>query len=223
MDTNPKMRAARATLLSLAASNAHVAVFYGPFDRKHLGRQTLQALQSVVVRNAISPSKLTAYIDDRIFPSAKEAVRLHGLFHSLKGCNIFANEDSRTRVGIQVADAVAHSFGQILKESLTGTRRMVDIGGPETGYVKGTEVSLGSALLMTLRHALLTRPVVCNGQPYCAASDPVVLDPERDDSATFGQRPVLLGWGVQIAPESGATLRRAVEDELGRLWLGCIH
>ena len=223
MDANPQMRAARDGLLSLAGSSAQVAVFFGPFDRQHLGRQTLQALQSVVVRNAISPSQLTVYFDEQIFLSMREAARLHSLFHSLKDCKLFAGEDSRTRVGIQVADAIAHSFGQILKESLTGTRKMVDIGGPETGYLEGTEAPLGWSLLMSLRYAMLTRPVVYNGQPYCAAGDPVVVDPERDDPVTFGQHPVLLGWGVQVAPEAGAALRRAVEDELGRLWLGCIH
>lgn len=223
MDANPQMRAAREGLLSLASTDAKVAVFFGPFDRQHLGRQTLQALQSVVVRNAISPSQLTVYFDEQIFLSTREASRLHSLFHSLKSCVFFPREDSRTRVGIQVADVVAHSFGQILKESLTGARKMIDIGGPETGYVEGTEAPLGWSLLMSLRHALLTRPVAYNGEPYCAESDPVVIDPERDDPVTFGQHPVLLGWGVQIAPEAGAALRQAVENELGRLWLGCIH
>src|ERR1017187_1285230 len=53
MDVNPQMRSARDALMSLAAASAQLAVFFGPFDRQHLGRQTLQALQSVVVRNAI--------------------------------------------------------------------------------------------------------------------------------------------------------------------------
>ncbi|HEY6457802.1 MAG TPA: DUF3800 domain-containing protein [Steroidobacteraceae bacterium] len=223
MDANPQIRLARDALMSFAAENAQLAIFFGPFNRQHLGRQALQALQSVVARNAISPSLLTLYFDQGIFLSRKEAERLHGLFHFLKECQLFAHEDSRARVGIQVADAVAHSFGQILRESLTGARKAIDVGGPESGYHKGTEAPLGWALLTSLRHAMFTRPVVYNGQSYCAASDPVVLDPERDDPVTFGQHPVLLGWGVQVAPESGRALRRAVEDELGRLWLGCVH
>lgn len=76
---------------------------------------------------------------------------------------------------------------------------------------------------MGLRYALLTRPIVYNGEPYSAGSDPVIIDPERDDPATFSQHPVLLGWGVQVAPDADASLRQAVEQELGRLWLGCIH
>lgn len=223
MDTDPQMRAARDGLLSLAGRCTRIAVFFGPFSRQHLGRQVLQALQSVVVRNGICPSRLTVHFDEQIFLSSQEASRLHQLFHALRGCVLFPQEDSRIRVGIQVADAVASSFGRILKESLTRAKKMVDVGGAETGYAEGTEAPLGWVLLMSLRYALLTRQVIYNGEPYAAGSDPVVIDPERDDPVTFGQHPVLLGWGVQVAPEAEAVLRRAIEDEFGRLWLGCTH
>lgn len=223
MDTNKRMREGRKNLLALAGSKSKIAVFFGPFHRPHLGRQTFQALQSVLTRNAIQPESLSVHFDEEIFPSQKEADRLHALFHSLKGCKIFACEDSRICVGIQVADAVAHSFGRIIKEALTDITKMVDIGGPDTGYPEGTEAPLGWSLLMTLRYALLTRPVVYNGEPYPAASDPVVIDPVRDDLVDFGIHPILLGWGVQVAPEADTKLRQAVDKELGRLWLGCIH
>ena len=100
---------------------------------------------------------------------------------------------------------------------------MVDIGGTNTGYPKGTKAPLGWSLLMNLRYALLTRPVVCNGEAYPIESDPVIIDPERDDPVDFSMNPILLGWGVQIAPEANSELRQAVDKGLGRLWLGCIH
>ncbi len=223
MDTNEKMREARENLLELANSKSKIAVFFGPFCRRHLGRQTFQALQSVLTRNAIEPKSLSVHFDEEIYPSQEEADRLHTLFHSLKGCNIFAREDSRICVGIQVADAVAHSFGQIIKEELTDTKKMIDIGGPDTGYSEGTKASLGWSLLVHLRNALFTRPVVSNGEQYPLASDPVVIDPVNDDPVDFGINPILLGWGVQVAPEAETELRQAVDKELGRLWLGCIH
>jgi len=95
MDTNEKMRRCRENLLTLAGNKSKIAVFFGPFHRPHLGRQTFQALQSVLIRNAIQPESLSVYFDKEIFPSQKEADRLHALFHSLKGCKIFACEDSR--------------------------------------------------------------------------------------------------------------------------------
>lgn len=223
MDTNESMRKARSSLLALAGYKSRIAVFFGPFYRPNLGRQALQALQSVLVRNAIHPNSLSVHFDEEIFPSVSEASRLHALFHSLKGCKIHGSEDSRTCVGIQVADAVAHSFGQIIKETITSKEKMIDIGGPSSGYPQGTTAPLGWSLLMGFRHALFTRPVIYNGEAYPIESDPVVIDPEKDDPVDFCQHPTLLGWGVQVAPEANAELRQAVEKELGKLWLGCIH
>jgi len=228
MDSNLKMRAARDGLLALAGSEANIAVFFGPFqsggfERANLGKNSLQALQSTLVRNGLRPSRLSVYFDRGIFASASEATRLHRLFHYLRACRIHPQEDSRLRLGIQVADAVAHSFARILKEELTGEKKLVDIGGRGTGYPKGTKVPLGWELLMTLRHGLLTRPMVYEGGCYNAAADPVVLDPVNDDPVDYGQHPVLLGWGVQVAPEAPEALRQSVEQVLGRIWLGCIH
>lgn len=215
MDTNPKMRVARNSLLSLANSKAKVAVFFGPFDRANLGKNSLQALQSTLVRNGIRPSRLSVYFDREIFSSVKESVRLHGLFHYLRGCRIYPVEDSRLRLGIQVADAVAHSFGQMLKEQLTGKKKLVDF--------EGTKVSLGWELLIILRYGLFTRPIVSGGKRYNYSTDPVVLDSVKDDFLKYAQHPVLLGWGVQVAPEANELLREGVEKMLGRIWLGCVH
>lgn len=223
MDTNSNMQLVRNGLLALASSKAKVAVFFGAFNREALGKHALQALQSVVVRNGINPATLSIYFDEEIFPSEKEALRLHGLFHFLSQCRIYPREDSRKRLGIQVADVVAHSFGRILKEELTGKQKLVDIGGSRTGYKEGTLAPLGWELLMTLRHSLMTRPMVQNAGSYDAAMDPVVLDPENDDPTIYGQHPVLLGWGIQTSPEADDSLRQGVERAFGRIWLGCIH
>lgn len=223
MDADFRMRAARDLLMSVVTTSAQIAVFVGPFYRPRLGRQTLQALQSILVRNAIERSGLNAYFDREIFPSQKEATRLHQLFHALQGVAIHAQQDSKLRFGVQAADAVAYSFGQIIKEAVAGAPKMVDVGGEGTGYPPGTVVPLGWELLMQLRHVLLTRPVVYDGSDYPSESDPTVLDPQNDDPVSIAQHPVLLGWGVQVAPESEAELRMAVEQALGKVWLGCIH
>jgi len=223
MDADPRMQAARHGLMALADSKARVAVFFGPYHRNSLGKDSLQALQSTLVRNGIRPSRLNVYFDQDIFASPREATRVHQLFHFLRSARVHSQEDSRLRLGIQVADAVAHCFGQIVKEELTGTRKIVDIGGPGTGYIPGTMAPLGWSLLMNLRHALMTRPMVQQGGQYSAWPDPVILDPVHDDPVNYGRHPILLGWGVQVAPEADAALREAVERTLGRIWLGCIH
>jgi hypothetical protein len=223
MDADTRMRDAREGLIDLVRDRAKIALVFSPFYRPRLGRQVLQALQSVLVRNGIAPSSLQIHFDREIFASQDDAKRLQGLFHFLKGCRIHGVEDSKARVGIQVADAVAHSFGQIIKSALSGNEKLIDIGGDRTGYPEGTQAPLSWALLMSLRYAMLTRPVVYNGEIYRAECDPVVLDPLHDDPVDIAQHPTLLGWGIQVAPESDADLRQAVEKSLGRLWLGCIH
>jgi len=223
MDSNANMRSVRDRFLNLAATKAKIAVFFGPFSRSTLGKHTLQALQSVLVRNGIRPEELSVYFDEEIFPSEKEAFRLIELFHYIHTCKVYPRENSKIRLGIQVADAVAHSFGQILKEELSGKPKLVDIGGPGTGYIEGELAPLGWDLLMTLRYGLMTRPMIYNGEPYNAATDPVVLDPLKDDPVDYGQHPILLGWGVQTALEADSTLREGVERAFGRIWLGCIH
>jgi len=223
MEGNARMQRARERLLSVANSTTRVGVFVGPHERATLGRHSLQALQSIVVRNAIRPSRLDIYFDEDIFSSPQEARRLHALFHYLRAARIHPKEDSRTRLGIQIADVVAGSVGKIVKEALTENVKEIDIGGPDTGYEPGTMAPLGWDLLMALRYGLLTRPTVCRGEKYSAAADPVVLDSAHDDPVTYAQHPTLLGWGVQVAPEAPDDLRRAVDQSLGRIWLGCIH
>jgi len=223
MDKDPRMATARDALMTLLDSSASIAIVVAPFYRPNLGRQVLQALQSVVVRNAIQRTGLNVYFDREVFPSQKEATRLSGLFSALRGIKVHAHQDSKLRVGIQAADAVAHSFGQIIKEAFTGTQKLVDVGGERTGYVSGTMVPLGWELLMRFRNSLLTRPVIYDGSEYPAECDPTVLDTQFDDPVQFAQHPVLLGWGVQVAPESEHELRQCVEKALGKLWLGCIH
>jgi hypothetical protein len=223
MDSNPAMRRARDALLALAGTTTQIAIFVGPWRRKEMGKHCLQALQSVLLRNALDGSALEVHFDEDIFPSCAEAKRLHQLFRSLDGARVYPRQDSRAVLGIQVADVVAHSFGQVLKAEISGESKMIEIGGVNSGYPEGTMAPLGWSLLMSLRYALFTRPLAYEGQAYTPLSDPVVLDPLNDDPVDYGQHPILLGWGVQVAPESGAELRRVVERALGRLWLGCIH
>ncbi|HEU4767482.1 MAG TPA: DUF3800 domain-containing protein [Pyrinomonadaceae bacterium] len=223
MDSDPRMREARASLTGLLTTASRVAIVVGPFNRPRLGRQVLQALQSVVVRNGVKRETLRVFFDREVFTSQVDADRLHKLFHALQGVAIHAQQDSRLCFGVQAADAVAHAFGQIIKDAAIGAPKLVDVGGEGAGYPPHTMAPLGWELLMQFRHSLFTRPVVYNGAPYLSECDPVVLDPMNDDLVSFAQHPVLIGWGVQIAPESNSRLRLITEETLGTLWLGCIH
>ena len=223
MDSEPRMRAARDGALKLAGTSARIAVFFGPYDRSTIGKRCLQALQSVLLRNGLAGMPLEVRFDEGIFLSEAEADRLQQLFWTLCDVRIHSREDSRLVPGIQVADVVAHSFGQILKAEILGESKSIEIGGPDTGCPDGTKAPLGWSLLMSLRYSLFRRPIAYEGERYALESDPVVLDPVHDDPVEYGQHPTLLGWGVQVAPEASIELRCAVERSLGKIWLGCIH
>ena len=53
MDSNPQMREARQGLMQLAQANTRIGVFFGPYQRAALSKHSLQALQSILVRNGI--------------------------------------------------------------------------------------------------------------------------------------------------------------------------
>jgi hypothetical protein len=151
MDSEPRMRAARNAALNLVSSVARIAMFFGPYDRFTIGEHCLQALQSVLLRNGLSGIPLAVHFDEGIFPSEAEADRLRKLFLAMGPLKIHPRENSRLVLGIQVADVVANCFGQILKAEISGRSKEIEVGGPDTGYPKGTKVPLGWSLLMSLR------------------------------------------------------------------------
>lgn len=223
MASNPAMQKARDSLLQLAGHIPKVALVFSPNRRRsQLGKECLRALESVLRRNGIRPDRVDAFFDEGIFSSAAQAEQIRSSRPFLQPLRFHPEQNSRVCLGIQVADAVAHSAAQIVREFLTGNPKSVKIGGPGTGYPGDAEAPLGWALLMTLRHSFFTRPVVGKGEPFDPETDPVIVGPE-DDPVDAGINPELIGWGVQIGDDFSEDLRNAVQGTLGKIWLGCIH
>lgn len=215
MEGNARMQAARQALLRIVCDHTDVAVVFAP--RHHcvpIGKQCLQALQSVFVRNGIRPEVLTLHVDQGIFPSPVEADRLIGLFPFLKAATFRLEQASHVCRGIQLADLIAHIFAQIIREALTGIPKLIS--------EEGTQIRLSVLLLEPIRYAILARRFVSEGQDFDPATDPVVLGPD-DDPLEYGLHPEAFGWGVQVAPEAPEPLRRAIREMLDRVWLGCMH
>jgi hypothetical protein len=122
MDRHPAMQATREKLVDMVRKHAYVGVVIA---HRHyivpLGKQCLQALQSILIRNGISPAGLHVHVDQEIFSSPGEAKAILGAFRFLTPIDLFACEVSHTRRGIQAADLVAHTFSQIVREGITGT------------------------------------------------------------------------------------------------------
>jgi hypothetical protein len=225
MVDNLRMRTARDALLDVINKRTAVAVVFAPrhpFFLPPLGKQCLQALQSVLIRNAIQPHGLEIHIDQGIFASPREAEQLVALFRFLRPATFRTMEVSNRCRRIQLADLLAHTFAQIVREATTDTPKLIDVGGPDTGYAEGTQMPLSTWLLMGIRYVILARRMVSEGEDFDPASDPVILGP-NDDPVRYGQNPESFGWGIQVAPEASETLRLAVRRSLERIYLGCMH
>jgi hypothetical protein len=223
MDRNPAMQAARAQLIAVIREHAHVGVVIA---RRHhivpLGKQCLQALQSILIRNGISPKGLRVYVDDEIFSSRGQAQAIHRVFRFFAPIELFPCEVSHTCRGIQAADLVAHTLSQVVREGVTGTPKLIDVGGPDNGYAEGTMMPLSEFLLAQFRSKILARRMAYEGEQFDPATDPVIIGPD-DDPANYGQYPEAVGWGVHVAQETPDAVRHAVFKMLDRVWLGCMH
>ena len=223
MDRNPAMQAARAKLIAVVREHAHVGVVIA---RRHhivpLGKQCLQALQSILIRNGISPKGLRVYVDDEIFSSRRQAQAIHRVFRFLAPIELFPCEVSHTCRGIQASDLVAHTLSQVVREGVTGTPKLIDVGGPDNGYAEGTMMPLSEFLLAQFRSKILARRMAYEGEQFDPATDPVIIGPD-DDPANYGQYPEAVGWGIQVAQETPDAVRHAVFKMLDRVWLGCMH
>ena len=219
---NAPLQEIRADLFDLIRRHTHLAVVFGPTDRGgRLGRHCLQALQSVLVRNGISPVDLNVFFDNGIFPSQAEARALWSLYSFLAPADFHPAEDSRVCRGIQAADLAAHTFAQVLRDELLPEPRRVAFDPDFPGEPPGS-LRLSMLLLGNIRRAVLSRRIVVGGEHYDPATDPVVFGPD-DDFTVYGAEPEVFGWGVQVATEASEDLRRAVRNSLDRIWLGCMH
>lgn len=220
MLANPKMQGVRGELLGLAATRTRIAVLISrAHPRETLVHDLVWACELMIRRNGLNPEGFDAFFDQGLLPVSARA----RMTQCLRGARLHPDADSRIVLGIQVADAVAHTVAQVLREQLKETPKIVTIG-EESGYENGTEVGLGWSLLMTLRYGFFVRPQVYPhlGDQIDADRDPVVLAPD-DDPVEVGQHPDLLGWGVFIAETVRPEVRAAAGSVFEKLWLGCIH
>lgn len=225
MSTNPVVQTLRDELIGIARAVSKVALLISSSQRrKLLGKDALEALNAIVMRNGLESHKISVFFDQGIVNSEHEGVEIArqiGLPLSLK---LNFEQDSRAIMGLQVADALAHISAQILREEVTGKEKTVHIGGENTGYEEGTMANLGWALLMSIRYSFFVRPMVWHNSKdtYNPVMNPVIIT-KNDDPATISMHPDLFGWGVITASNLDPKISHAVDAVFQKLWLGCIH
>lgn len=116
------------------------------------------------------------------------------------GWAINANCDSRVVGGIQVADCAAHMIGVLLLSQMGIVNKMV----PSDGYPE-PEVDLGFELWASLRYSL------SSNKPTSAYDADGYVDP------------TMKPFGLIVSENCPEPVKRAIEERLSTVWVGCIH
>jgi hypothetical protein len=206
MASRPEMRSLRDALLSIAASTTKIAILISPASQRHKsGTLVLSTLSNVVRTNGIKAEHLEVFFDQGLVRSIDARNSVDDLRGAAR-CELRPEQDSRSAEGLQVADAVAHSVAQVLREEMADLTKMIPLG-PDNGYDESIEAPLGWTLRMTLRSSFFVAPLVIEkGQ-----------DPNEVLNAD------LLGWGVFVSDDLEEGVRGAAHRAFDKLWLGCVH
>ncbi len=224
MINNSTMQTLRNKLLNIA-SNTKIAIHFSASEsRDNLGYQCLDTLSNIIIKNDINTEHLNVYFDEEIikYPNKIDEYKNH--YDVLKNVIIYPNENSIIHMGIQIADVVAHSVAQIIKEDLIGKNKMLDISGEETGYDEGTMAPLNWILKMSLRYSFFTRPVLYKSDrdKININTDPILIE-DDEDIVDKSIEPELIGWGILIDDTIDEKIQLSIRNSLSKIWLGCIH
>lgn len=225
MKGRPNLQALRDRLICLARTKCKIALLFSSSrNRSALGDATIAALNTIALRNGLYEYELSVFFDQNIVRSVKTGSKIAEQVGIPSSVNLYFNQDSRRILGIQIADAVASLSGQILRERVSGMRKSVHIGGPDTGYEEGVMADLGWSLLMDLRYSFFVQQVILGDRMDYEDSErnPLIVSTE-DELIEKSMNPQLYGWGVFISSDLNPKIRAVVESMFKNLWLGCIH
>jgi len=224
MINNPRMQILRMKYFNIVRSKSKIAVLVtSSHDRKILGHEILNSLANIIRKNGLKAHGLHVLFDTGLCNISKIDQQAAVLKQDVKGIRLKFNQDSKSVLGIQLADAVAHTIAQILKEQITGKSKKILLG--ETyGYDNQTEFELGWALLMSLRYSFFVRRVFYKNKHRTvdARTEPLFID-EDEDIVEFVQHPDLFGWGIFVSNNCTNKIKLAVNKVFDKIWLGCIH
>jgi hypothetical protein len=207
MAGNPQMRAAREALLSVACGTRMALLVSAAKERESLRRSVLSALLRCITVNEIRADRLLVFFDQGLVRPGDAALSVGAAFMARPGCELHFQQDSRSILGLQAADLVAHAMAQVLREEMGKLHKQLPLGGNE-GYEEGTKTSLGWILRVEFRRSFLYSPAA---------------DVEADNGLDQALHPDLLGWGVLLDPALSAEVGAAASRVFSKVWLGCLH
>lgn len=116
----------------------------------------------------------------------------------IEGC------DSRSVLGIQLADIVANNASLRMKERLGGRVKMLTYG-QEAGFDPPITTNLGYELWASLRYSMM--------------KDPITISNDEEIELTRNT----LGYGLILSSNCNDQIKSAATSEFGQCYVGCIH
>jgi hypothetical protein len=206
MSADPRLRAAREGLYRiLAECNIGIVVTSLEF-RGRLGDDVLRGVEKIIRANELDAEQTRLYVDNGIRCS-REAREVFSAGPA-RACELNFGSDSRTVLGIQLADLAAHGLGTMLIEEMGLVKKLVK-AGPNSGYDPDLKVELGFELWARMRWNFFKAP-----QPFPGADSQDPVGTMEFDVENYG---------LYVSPRCPQELLRAAISRFGRCYLGCIH
>jgi hypothetical protein len=204
MNGDERLQALRSALKAYIGRSCKIAICVVNDDKK-LGPTALRLLSNALGHRKLAGQKHQVFFDEGLFKSVKAATKLACDEASLAGCEFFFEQDSRSLLGIQLADIVAHTCSTMLLEKLGHITKKIEINEPMDSVYHGLEIELGFEMWAGIRYAFLSQ------------SKP---NPKDDfDLANVDVYP----WGLYIDDIVSEEVATAAMERFGAIYLGCIH
>lgn len=193
-----RWKALRQSLYDIAAE-ATIGIVVAPFeDRARFGLHALCGLAHILRENDVA-NPVLAFLDEGLLTSATGFARWRAQCGLPDDVDLSRECDSKTVLGIQVADLIAHTCSVVL----LGRMGIADktLYSEEEG-----EYQLSFEMWARLRYNFFQRPIT---------------DPELGEGSRAGL--VDSTGGLYIAPGTSAEVAEVAGARFGTTWLGCIH
>ncbi|MEP2920829.1 MAG: DUF3800 domain-containing protein [Sulfitobacter sp.] len=202
MKNDTKLQALRYELRSFIQWNCKVAICVADGD-KNLGPSGLKLLKRVLLHPTLRDQTHRVFFDEGLFSSSRAAMKSSTPIGGHDGCEFCFEQDSKSVLGIQLADLVAHTCGTMLLDALGKKMKLVKV--EDSGYDDDIEIDLGFELWAGLRYAFLSAQKINPKDKFEHAC--------VDVSA----------HGLFIDESSRPEVIIAANNRFSEMYLGCIH
>lgn len=204
MKGNEKLQALRDSLKAYIGRRCKIAICIVN-DDKRLGPASLKLLHNALLHPQLAGQEHQVFFDEGLFQSARAGAKLASNYPALSNCNIFFEQNSRSILGIQLADIVAHTCSIMLRETLGQVTKKIVVNEPRDNVYHGMEIELGFEMWAGVRYAFLSQ----NKQSPKEDFDPAIVD--------------VYPWGLFIDESVKEEIATAAIERFGEIYLGCIH